>query len=529
MSDDALQYDAIVIGAGINGLVTAGYLAKAGKKVVVLEAASNIGAAAATDEISPDYQVSTAAHIVSTLPKKLERDLKLSKHGLAWATRDMETVAVSEKGKHIILPRGNKHDLAALTEIDKRDGKAWPDFEKQLKKYVALVAPLLNEAPLETGPEQSVKPALGMAYRLEKLGGEDLRAFLQMVPASIADHLDRIFENDLLKAALAFEATLGHFAGPNSPGTAYNFLYQRALESLGQGVGYPAGGTGALAEALASSAEAKGVRIRLDSPVKRIMVENGRATGVHLVEGTFFSAPLIFSSADPKTTCLNLIGAREFETGLARRIKRVRAKGCAAKVNLALEGLPTFENFTDRHYGGRLIMAPSMKAIERNFTAAKRGELALEPVMEAVIPSYHDPRLAPMGHHVMSVIVPHVPFEIEGGWETRREEFVKRVVDTIALYAPDIKHLIIAGEILTPPEIADKFGQAGAHWHQCDMSFDQLMMFRPAPGIANYALPVEGVYLCGAGTHPGGGLSGLPGKLAAETALRAGRNGTEKT
>ncbi len=225
------------------------------------------------------------------------------------------------------------------------------------------------------------------------------------------------------------------------------------------------------------------------------------------------------SSADPKTTCLDLVGARHFEAPVATHLNRIRMEGASAKVNLALEGLPTFENFTDKEYGGRLLIAPDMGTVERSFTAAKRGELTLEPVMELVIPSYHDPRLAPMGHHVMSIVLPNMPYAVAGGWEAQRDTLMKRVIDTLREHAPDISHKIIAGELLTPPELEESFGMTGGHWHQGNMSFDQLLAFRPAPGMANYDGAVEGLYLCGAGSHPGGGMSGLPGKFAAETAL----------
>lgn len=521
MSDDALHYDAIVIGAGHNGLVAAGYLARAGKKVVVLDAADTIGGGARTAEISPDYQVSTGAHLVSAFPKTIEKDLKLAKHGLVWATRDAVTVALDAGGDHIVLPGAGKKQRGNLEALSTRDRESWARFEAQFNKFIAALKPLLAGPVPEMEGKTSVWTANRMALRLEKMGERDLRAFMQFVPSSIADVLERHFESDRLKGALALDAVLGHHAGPRTPGSAFSLLYKRTQDMLGQGTGYPVGGAGALVEALATSLESMGSRIRLDSAVRSILTDEGRVTGVELADGTRFEAPLVLSSADPKTTCLGLLGARHLETPLAGHLRRSRRQGAAAKINLALEGLPTFENFTDREYGGRLLIAPDMTAVERSFTAAKRGELTLEPVMEMVLPSYHDPRLAPMGHHVLSIVVPNVPYDVAGGWDARRDELVKRVIDTIRLYASDISDKIIAGEILTPPEIEAKFGMAGGHWHQGDMSFDQLLAFRPAPGMANYAVPVDGLYLCGAGTHPGGGLTGLPGKYAAETALAA--------
>ncbi|MCE7997426.1 MAG: NAD(P)/FAD-dependent oxidoreductase [Rhodobiaceae bacterium] len=521
LEQDALQYDAIVIGAGHNGLVAAGYLAKAGKNVVVLDSAEVVGGAAQTAEISPDYQVSTAAHLVSGFPRQIEKDLKLSKHGLAWATKDMATIALDRDGKHIVLSSDRKTDLATIAAHASHDGDAWKVFEGRVAKYVKLLKPLLDRGLPTASGERATRAATMLALRLEKMGPADLRAFLQLVPSSVAALLDRSFEGDLIKGALSLQATLGAHAGPNTPGTAFSLIYGRTQQAIGQGLGYPVGGTGALTEALASAAEALGARIRLESPVREIIVENGQTKGVRLADGTLFEAPIVLSSIDPKTTCLDLVGARHFETPAVNHVSRIKMKGATAKINLALEGLPTFENFSDREYGGRLLIAPDMGTVERSFTAAKRGELTLEPVMEVVIPSYHDPRLAPMGHHVMSVIVPNVPFEVEGGWEAQKEPFVKRVIDTIAEYAPDLGDKIIAGEVLTPPELDDRFGWGNRGWHQGNMSFDQLLAFRPAPGMANYEAGVSGLYLCGVGAHPGGGLTGLPGKLSAEAALVA--------
>lgn len=521
LEHDALQYDAIVIGAGHNGLVAAGYLAKAGKSVVVLDGMETVGGAAQTAEISPDYLVSTAAHLVSGFPRQIEKDLKLSKHGLSWATKDMTTIVLDRDGKHIALSSDRKSDFATIAAHASQDGDAWKKFEGRVAKYVKLLKPFLDKRLPNSSGDAATKAATMLALRLEKMGPTDLRAFLQLVPSSIAALLDRSFEGDLIKGALSLEATLGAHAGPHTPGTAFSFIYKKTQEAIGQGMAYPVGGTGALTEALASAVEALGGRIRLESQVTEIIVEEGRTKGVRLADGTLFEGPIVLSSVDPKTTCLDLVGARHFETQAVNHVSRIKMRGATAKINLALEGLPTFENFSDREYGGRMLIAPDMGTVERSFTAAKRGELTLDPVMELVIPSYHDPRLAPMGHHVMSIIVPNVPFDVVGGWDAQKEPFVKRVIDTIADYAPDLSDKIIAGEVLTPPELEDRFGWGNCGWHQGNMSFDQLLAFRPAPGMANYEVGVSGLFLCGVGAHPGGGLTGLPGKLSAEAALAA--------
>ncbi|MEQ9518995.1 MAG: NAD(P)/FAD-dependent oxidoreductase [Parvibaculum sp.] len=519
MTDEALQYDAIVIGAGHNGLIAASYLAKAGRKTVLLDSSSYIGGAARTAEISPDYLVSTAAHLFSAFPRKIEKDLKLAKHGLIWAARDMPTVALDLQGRHITLTGKGKQDTSVMAKHEPRDAENWQDFSRRMSKFALFLSKYLGEALPDLGNDVSSYEGPLAALQLEKMGAKDLQSFLRFLPSSMSSVLDRYFEGKLLKGALALDAVIGHHAGPYSPGSAFSYIYKQGLAKLGQGLSYPVGGAGAFAEVLGEAAEALGVRIRVDSHVEQILVEDGKAVGVRLTDGTVFHAPVILSSVAPKATCLELVGARHFETDTVRHLSRIRSSGAAAKINLALEGLPTFENFTDTEYGGRLLIAPSVMAVERSFIAAKRNELPIDPVMEMVIPTYHDPRLAPMGHHVLSIMVPNVPYDVAGGWDERRDEFVKKVIDTIEMYAPDLTAKIIAGEMLTPPEIESKFVLSGGHWHHADMSFDQLLAFRPTPGMANYASSLDGLYFCGAGCHPGGGLTGLPGRLAAEAVL----------
>lgn len=523
MIDEALQYDAIVIGAGHNGLIAAAYLAKAGRKTVLLDRSSYIGGAARTAEISPDYLVSTAAHLFNAFPRKIEKDLKLAKHGLIWAVRDMPTVALDLQGRHITLAAKGKQNTDMLAKHEPRDAETWAAFDRRMTKFARFLSDYLSKPVPDLGGEVAGYESAMAALQLEKMGSEDFQSFMRFLPSSMAAVLDRYFEGEVLKGALALDAVIGHHAGPFSSGTAFHYLYKRALGKLGQGLSYPVGGAGAFAESLGEAAEALGVRIRVDSHVEQILVDKGVAVGVRLEDGTTFHAPLILSSAPPKKTCLEMVGARHFETHNVRHLRSIRSSGAAAKINLALDGLPTFENFTDTEYGARLLIAPSVKAVERSFIAAKRHELPLDPVMEMVIPTYHDPRLAPMGHHVLSIIVPNVPYEIEGGWDARRDEMVKKIIDSIEQYAPDLTSKIISGEVLTPPEIEAKFGLEGGHWHHAEMSFDQLLAFRPVPGMARYESPVEGLYFCGAGAHPGGGLTGLPGKLAAEAALARGK------
>jgi phytoene dehydrogenase-like protein len=526
MMEHDLAYDAIVIGAGHNGLVAAAYLAEAGKRVLVLEAGNDVGGAAVTAEIAPDYMSSAGAHLLYAWPQRIEKDLKLAKHGFEMASRDMVTVALDKDGKHLVLPASSRADIARLKDRSPRDAEAYGPFMKRVQRYAGLLQPLLEKGlpvPGE-GAKQAATDALSLIWRFEKMGEEDRQELGRFLPASMAQVLDRTFEDPLLKAALAMDATLGHHMGPKSPGSAYQYIYRLAQQNIAGGkMGYPAGGIGALPQALARLIGESEGRVRTNSQVRHILVSpDGKTEGVVLTDGTKFHAPVVLSSLDPRRTYLDLLGSAHLAPEQTRRLGSWRMQGACAKINLALEGLPIIEGLEEREYGGRWLIAPDMTAMERAFVAAKRNELAVDPIMEIVLPSYHDPRAAPPGHHTMSILLPHVPYELEGGWEARRDEFTKRVVDAVAVYAPDIKIKLIAGEILTPPEIERRFGAPGAGWHQGDMSLDQTLLFRPGYGLSHDEGPVEGLYLCGSGTHPGGGLTGEPGRLAAAHVLEGG-------
>lgn len=524
-------YDAIVVGGGHNGLVAACYLARAGRKVALLEAGRTFGGAAVTEELSPGYMAPRCAHMLESWPRGIERDLKLARHGFEFAVRDMATVALDPYGRHLVLNGTTREDRQALRDWSEHDATAYPVLRKDISRYAALLAPLIADLPPDGGYEDTIRRR--MTVRLgagaERLGRARLRTLLQRLPASVGDMLDATLETDLLKGALAVEAVEGRVAGPRSPGTVFSLVYREAMRRLGGGrCGYPKGGVGGLTRALANAAEHFGVDLRLGTRVAEILVQDGAVSGVRLSDGRRFGAPVVLSTADPKQTFLDLVGARHFGAGLAARIGGIRMRGTTAKVNLALQGLPSIAGFTDREYGGRWLIAKDLRTVERAFVAFKQRDFAKDPVMELVLPSYHDPDLAPPGHHVMSVTVHYVPYDLAGGWNgAQHERLLQNVVDTIERYAPGFKELVVAGELLTPVDIERRFRLPQGDWAHGQMMPDQLMMFRPAPGLGHHRTPLRGLYFGGAGAHPGGGITGLPGKLAAHAALGA-KQGTRQ-
>ena len=518
------SFDAIVIGGGHNGLVAAAYLAKAGKRVILLEASEHLGGAIATGEISPDYMVSTAAHLVEAIPRRIEKDLKLARNGLRFAARKVPTIALSHDKRHLTLS-SRRRDLGALRQWNAHDAAAIVTFLDRLKAHAAALRPLLLAPTPSSGGASSDAKAVfrRLVWRARRLGRPSLENLLRTLPASIGDLVDDTFETPLLRAAFAFDAVYGTAEGPYSPGTALNLIYRRALQHETKGASLPRGGMGALVGALRRSAEGFGVAIRTGAAVTRIVVENGVAKGVETAAGDVVRAPVILSSVNPRATMLDLVGPAHLDAGLASRLAQTNRRGATAKLNLALEGLPTIAGLSPAEYGARLLVLPSLNEFDQAFASFKRGELPDELPMEVTIPSVVDATLAPVGHHVMSVLIQYVPYEVSGGWAVQRDRLLDRVIGRLSLHAPDIRARIIAGEMLLPPDVEAKFGLEGGEWHGGEMRPDRLLMFRPMPELAQYRTPLEGLYLCGAGNHPGGGVSGRPGQLAAELVLSDGR------
>jgi phytoene dehydrogenase-like protein len=347
-----------------------------------------------------------------------------------------------------------------------------------------------------------------------------MREFLRLIGMNIFDEVEERFESPLLRGALCLDAVLGTHLGPRSPNTILTYLYR--LSGSHGALSAPARGMGAVSEALAQSARDRGAVIRTGKPVRRVIVENGRAAGVETEDGETFASWTVISNADPKTTIMSLVGARHVETGFVRRVNHIRMRGNAAKLHLALDGLPAIDGLVKKHFGDRLLIAPDPNYVERAFNPAKYGEYSPAPVFEVTFPSFRDPTLAPTGKHVLSAVVQYAPYRLKAGWtDEAREAFLNTAIETIARYSPDLRERITAAEILTPADIEREFRITGGHWHHGELQADQMLMSRPVSGWSGYDAPVDGLFLCGAGSHPGGGVSGVPGLNAARRILAA--------
>ena len=506
------RYDAIVVGAGHNGLVCATLLARADRRVLVLEANAQVGGASVTRAFTEGYSVSACAHLLYQLQPRVRRELGLEPELVA---ETMQTIALSAGGDHVRIA-GDK-----VGGVSDDDADRYRDFAARMQKFARLLKSHLNNPPPRLGTKQrSDLMALGkLGLDLRRLGKKDMREFLRVIGINIHDELTENFDSPLLKGALALDAVLGTHLGPRSPNTVLTYLYRLAG---GEGrIAMPRGGMGSISNEIAGAARKAGVTVRTGKPVVRIVVENGRATGVETSDGERFDSYTVISNADPKRTIFQLVGARHVETGFTRRVRHYRCHGNAAKLHLALDGLPSIPGLDKREYGERLVIAPDEHYVERAFNPAKYGEFSPEPVFEISFPSFRDETLAPTGKHVMSAVVQYAPYGLEGGWtDTAREAFIERCMTTLEKYMPDIGNRAIAAELLTPVDIETEFHITGGHWHHGELTLDQFLFVRPVGGAAQYQMPLEGLYLCGAGTHPGGGVSGAPGRNAARTILK---------
>ncbi len=509
------RFDTIVIGAGHNGLVCAALLAKAGKQVLVLEANTQVGGAAVTREFADGYMVSACAHLLYQLQPEVRKALKLSPE---LAYNDMTTIALAEDGQHVRLS-GKSVDGVSDSDTD-----SYKVFRKRMLRYADLLRRYLNRAPPRLGTRAFADLATlaRLGFDIRGLGKNEMREFLRLIGMNIRDELDARFESPLLKGVIALDAVLGTHLGPRSPNTILTYLYRLAGDRGRMAV--PRGGMSAVSNAIAHAARGAGVTIRTGTPVERIIVDNGRVVGVRTADGEDFSSYTVVSNADPKRTVLGLVGARHLETGFAQRVHHLRARGNAAKLHLALDGLPAFTGLSDQDLGERLVIAPDENYVERAFNPAKYGEVSLNPVLEITLPSIHDETLAPPGKNVLSAVVQYAPYALKDGWDVATKlSFQQSVIDTIARYAPDIEEHIVDSELLTPADIEREFHITGGHWHHAELTLDQFMFVRPIGGAAQYRMPLDGLYLCGAGTHPGGGVSGAPGRNAARAILKRER------
>ncbi|MCC5972766.1 MAG: NAD(P)/FAD-dependent oxidoreductase [Rubellimicrobium sp.] len=511
------SFDTIIIGAGLNGLACAGRLAQGGAKVLVLEAADQPGGGALTAEFAPGYRVDRLAHLVTHLDGRMLSALKPEAHGLNWAVKSMPTTVLSAEGRHLTLTGAYG---ASAPGLDPREARRWADLRARLLRHAEVLRPLREITPPLPGKggAKGNVVALGKAgLALRRLGREEMQEFLRMILINVHDVTEESLTDDRLRGLLAFDATLGAFLGPRSPNSLF-LLWHRLSGDAGH-IRWPSGGMGALAAAVTRAVEATGAEIRCKARVERLLTDGDRITGVRLEGGEEITVSRVISTINPRTTLLDLLGAREIDTGLVRRVSNIRMRGTTAKLHLALREAPEFLGADLRH---RLVIAPSSEAVELAFNAVKYGEFSAEPVMEIMSPSAHEAGFAPEGHHVLSIVAQYVPFVRRGGWDAGARDGLKAaIMARLEAHAPGIGALVTASELLATPDIADRHGLVGGSWHQGDLAVEQMLFMRPAIGIARYATPVPGLWLAGAGSHPGGGISGAAGWNAANEILGA--------
>lgn len=509
----------VVIGAGHNGLVCAGYLAKAGREVVVLEAADRVGGAAVTREFAPGYRVSAGAHLLYLLDATIRRELDLASHGLKAARSNLKTVALAREGEHLVLDDGRLESGTVSAD----DRAALPGHHARMLRFARILAKQHGRRPprIMGGDRSDTIGAAMLGLDIRRLGRDDMREFLRIAGINVFDVLEETLDTPLLKGALALDAVLGTNLGPRSNNSVLALLHRLSGQSLDatNRPWLPQGGMSAVTDALAAAARANGATVRTGSPVARITLDGDRVSGVELASGEAIRAGTVVSNADPARTLLTLLGARHLDTGFAQRIRHLRSRGTAAKLHLALDDLPEFSRLPPILAGERLVIAPDLVYIEHAYDHSKYGECSREPVLEITIPTVHDRTLAPEGRHVLSAVVQYAPYDERANTEEARAAFLERTLAVLDRYSPDLRRRIVAAELLLPFDIEREFRITGGHWHHAELALDQMLMLRPVPGAAQYAMPVNGLYLCGAGCHPGGGVMGAAGRNAAQAVL----------
>ena len=524
------RYDAIVIGGGHNGLTTAAYLAKAGRKVLVLERRHVLGGAAVTEEVFPGFQFSVCSYVVSLLRPEIIRELDLPRHGLDILPLD-GTFTPMESGDYLWRVNDHAKTRREIARHSRVDAEAYEEYGKAMIEMGRFVKPILSMTPPDpTSLDLSgLFDLLRLGRRFQQLSYTDMANQVQLMTMSAVDFLDQWFETDVLKATMSASGIIGTFLGVRSPGTAYVLLhhYMGEIDGAFRSWGFARGGTGAISNAIAEAAREAGAEIHTSAPIERVIVKGGRATGVALADGREIAARVVCSSLDPRRTFFQMVGEKELPSDFAEDIRRYKFRGSSGKVNLALDALPDFRALPGAgpHLRGAVSISPSIGYMERAYDEAKYGRFSRRPYIDMVIPSLTDPSVAPPGKHVMSCFVQYAPYHLKtpdgkpGNWDEEREAFGDAVIDAIAEHAPNIREVIRHRQVLTPLDLEREFGLTEGNIFHGELTLEQLFFLRPAPGWAQYRTPIRNLYLCGSGSHPGGGIMGAPGKNGALAVL----------
>jgi phytoene dehydrogenase-like protein len=518
----------VIIGGGHNGLVAAFYLAKAGHKPLVLERRAQPGGAAITEEIYPGFRCSTLAHSVGPLRPDIVRDMELEKHGLKMIRLEVEVASLSPDGRALVLHAAAEKCVEEIGKFSQKDATKYPQFQASLAKMGRVIGKALALAPpnIDHPSSGDLWGMLNTGRAVRNLGRRDMYRLLRWGPMAVADLVAEYFETELLRATIAARGIFGTFLGPWSAGSSLVLLIRAAGDDHPAGASsFAAGGMGAVTQAMASAAQQAGAEIRSGTEVIEVRVKDGVASGVVLSTGEEISAKVIVSNADPKRTLLKLVDPAHLSPDFVMKLQHYRMPGTVAKVNLALSGLPKFtaldDESNDRVLSGRIHIGPEIDYLERAFDESKYGNFSRQPYLEVAIPSFTDPSLAPAGKHVMSIYMQYAPYKLKGSdWEKQRVPLGDTVVKTLSQYAPNLPELILTHQIITPQDLEETYGLTGGHIFHGELSLDQFFTMRPLLGWARYRTPIQNLYLCGSGTHPGAGLTGGSGANAAREILK---------